>query len=721
MLTLPAGRRSKFLVLAVLVLVAGALASQAGKLEDAQSTDPAAALPRGAESLEVARAIDAYPSGQASPAVTVVRRAEGLSGEDRRRIDRLREELNADRLAYAAATPAARVSEDGTTAVLITALRPPEDAPESAIADATEDLRERLGTISSPGLEVAVTGAAGFQTDIERVFEGINGTLLVGAALLVFVLLILIYRSPIFWAIPFFTVILTEAAARGAGFLLGEAGATIDGQAAGIASVLTFGAATDYALLLVARYREELHRQEDTHAAMRRALRSAAPTIIASSLTVVCALLTLLLADIGSSRSLGPLGATGVGLSMLFSLTVLPATLLIAGRRAFWPLIPRVDQQAGDPTRGVWGRLGRRVQRRPRPVWVAGLLLLAVLAVGISGTNLTAAQDTKFTGDVEAVTGQQLLAQAFPAGASSALEVIVPDPARVEAVALALGADRLVADVSAPERGASGPKLSVTLTADPFSDQGLAAIPAVRAVAQRAGGPDVLVGGQAAEDYDTRQAAERDTRVIVPVALLVVGLILVALIRALALPALLLFTVLASFAAAFGAGILAFDHIFDFAGQDPTLPLLSFVFLVALGVDYNIFLVARAREEAQRHGTRNGMLRALAATGSVITSAGIVLAGTFGILALLPFVALVELGFIIAFGVLLDTLLVRSIIVPALVFDIGPKVWWPARLAREPDQPGAPAPTTPVASPAPTVAGRPATDPAAWSRPRSPG
>jgi RND superfamily putative drug exporter len=682
LLTLPAGRRSKFLVLAVLVLLAGALASQAGKLEDAQSTDPAAALPRGADSREVARLIDAYPSGQASPAVTVLRRDGGLGADDRRRIERLQRDLNAERLPYAGETPPARVSEDGTTAVLVTALQPPDDAPESAIADATKELRERVDAGSPPGLQAAVTGAAGFQTDIESVFEGINGTLLGGSALLVLVLLILIYRSPIFWTIPFFTVILTEAAARGAGYLLGQAGATIDGQAAGIASVLTFGAATDYALLLVARYREELRLHEDTHLAMRRALRSAAPTIIASALTVMCALLTLLLADIGSSRALGPLGATGVGLSMLFSLTVLPATLLIAGRRVFWPLVPRAGHGGGDATRGLWGRLGRRIERRPRRVWVTGFLLLAVLAVGITGTNLTAAQDTKFADDVEAVTGQELLARAFPAGASSALEVIVPDPERAGAVAGALRSDPLVAEVSRPEPGPPGPKLGVTLRADPFSDQGLAAIPDVRRVAERAGGPGVLVGGQAAEDYDTRRAAERDNRVIVPVALLVVGVILVALIRALALPALLLVTVLASYAAAFGAGILAFDHIFDFAGQDPTLPLLSFVFLVALGVDYNIFLVTRAREEAQTHGTRAGMLSALAATGSVITSAGVVLAGTFSILALLPFVALVELGFVIAFGVLLDTLLVRSVIVPALVFDIGPKVWWPSLTPR---------------------------------------
>jgi RND superfamily putative drug exporter len=483
-------------VLALLVLLGGALASQAGSWRAPQTADPAAALPRGADSQRVARSSGAYPSGRSTPAVTVLRRDGGLSGQDRRRIDAFRAELEADPLPYAVPTPAPRLSEDGTTAVLITALRPPDGASGEAIADATAELRGRLGGIASPGLQVAVTGAAGFEADIVAVFEGINGTLLGGAALLVFVLLVVIYRSPIFWAIPFVTVILTEAAARGGGYLLAEAGATIDGQAAGIASVLTFGAATDYALLLVARYREELGREDDTHLAMRRALRSAAPTIIASSLTVVCALLTLLLADIGSSRSLGPLGATGVGLSMIFSLTVLPALLLIAGRRAFWPLIPRVGQGTADPTRGLWGRLGRRVQRRPRPVWIGGLVALAVLATGIAGTNLTAAQDTKFTGDVEAVAGQELLARAFPAGAASALEVIVPDAARVDEVAGALRADRLVADVGPPEAGAPGPKLSVTLRADPFGDEGLAAVPAIRALAERAGGPGVLVGGQ---------------------------------------------------------------------------------------------------------------------------------------------------------------------------------------------------------------------------------
>jgi RND superfamily putative drug exporter len=499
----------------------------------------------------------------------------------------------------------------------------------------------------------------------------------------VLILLILIYRSPVFWAIPFFTVLLAEGASRGSQYFLGELGFSLTGQATGIASVLTFGAATDYALLLVARYREELLHEEERHLAMRAALGSAAPAIVASALTVVLALLTLLLARVGGTQALGPLSASGVLLAMVFSLTILPATLLIAGRRAFWPRIPRYGAGAPDVREGRWGRLGRRILERPRPVWLGGAAVLLVLALGLTQLELGLAQDEQFAGTPEAIEGQELLGRGgFAPAGPDAVRVIVPDPGRADAVAAELGRLPAVASVGDPERGDPGALLGVRLRSDPFGDEALEAVPGIRRAARRAGGPDALVGGQVAEQRDTREAAERDNLVVVPVALAVVLLILVVLLRAILLPVLLIVTVIASFAAAFGTGVVVSQAVFGFEGIETTLPLIAFIFLVALGVDYNIFLVARAREETERHGNREGMLRALAATGSVITSAGIVLAGTFSILGLIPFVALIELGFIIAFGVLLDTLLVRSVIVPALVWDVGPRVWWPSALAR---------------------------------------
>ena len=538
-------------------------------------------------------------------------------------------------------------------------------------------MRERLSALEEDGLETYVTGGAGFAADVSDVFGGINGTLLIGAATIVLILLVLIYRSPVFWLIPFFTVLLAEGASRGTQYLLGEAGFSITGQAAGTASVLVFGAATDYALLLVARYREELTRREDTHEAMRVALRGAAPAIVASAMTVVLALLTLLLARVGSSEALGPLAAAGVFLAMVFSLTLLPATLLIAGRRAFWPRIPRAGAEAPDPLAGRWGRLGARVRRRPRPVWLGGTAALVVLALGLTQLELGLAEGEQFAGEVEAVEGAEVLARSgFAGGGGAPLQVVVPDAGRAGAVAEAVGGLDGVARVGEPERGEPGARLDVGLAVDPYGERALALVPEVRRAAREAD-PGALVGGSLAEDYDTREAAERDNLVVMPAALAVVLLILFALLRAVVLPLLLIATVVLSFAAAFGVGVLASDLVFGFAGIETTLPLIAFVFLVALGVDYNIFLVARAREEASEHGTADGMHRALASTGAVITSAGVVLAGTFSILALIPFVALVQLGVIIAFGVLLDTLLVRSVIVPAMVWDAGPRVWWP--------------------------------------------
>jgi len=661
------GRRSKYLIIVLVLLVAGGLASQAGKV--VLTSDPAVLLPDGAESVRALRAIERFPSGDVTPAVIVATRPEGLIEGDREALGAL------DFGVPGGGEPSPpQVSEDGRVAVVVV---PFSDVGEDELVSSVETLRERLAGVETRGLETYVTGGAGFAADVSDIFGGINGVLLIGAATIVLILLVAIYRSPIFWLIPFFTVLLAEGASRGTQYFLGEAGFSITGQAAGTASVLVFGAATDYALLLVARYREELERRDDTHEAMAVALRGAAPAIVASAMTVVLALLTLLLARVGSSEALGPLAASGVFLAMVFSLTLLPATLLIAGRRAFWPRIPRARQTQSDPLGGRWGRLGARVRRRPRPVWLGGTAALVVLALGLTQLELGLAEGEQFARDVDAVEGAEVLACAgFAGGGGAPLQVVVPVAGEADAVADAVGELEGVARIGQPERGTPGARLDVGLEVDPYGAKALALVPDVRRAAREAA-PGALVGGSLAEDYDTREAAERDNLVVMPAALVIVLLILFALLRAIVLPLLLIATVVVSFAAAFGVGVLASDLLFGFAGIEATLPLIAFVFLVALGVDYNIFLVARAREEAAEHGTADGMHRALASTGAVITGAGVVLAGTFSILALIPFVALVQLGLIIAFGVLLDTLFVRSIIVPALVWDAGPKVWWP--------------------------------------------
>ena len=672
MIALVTGRRTKLLVALAALLLAAGLASQSGKLSDVQRSGTVAFLPDEAESVAALEAGKRFPSGELTPAVVVLSRDGGLSDADRRLA-----------LAVAGEAEGGRVqeSDDGATAIAFVPIRAPGGSDE--VKQTVEELRERLAAEREPGLETAVTGAAGFSTDLSAVFQGLDTRLLAITGTLVLLLLVLIYRSPVFWIVPFFTVLIAEGAARGAGALLGEAGLAIDGQSSGILSVLVFGAATDYALLLVARYREELHREQDTHAAMRVALRGAAPAILASGGTVVLGLLTLLAASVSSTRAIGPLGAAGVAIAVVLSVTLLPATLLIVGRRAFWPFVPRVGDEAGRGVgRRVWRRLARRIAARPRRIWLGATAVLAVLALGLTGLDTTLTQEEQFRDEPEAVRGQQLLAESFPKGQSAPATVIVPDPAVVPRVRAALEREEgLVASVGEAEEGPPGAQLQVVLAVDPFDEEAVNATPRLREVVAEAGGEEALVGGQSAQSYDLREAARSDNVTVPPLTLLVVLAVLVVLLRAIVAPVLLLATVVASFAAALGAGVVLFS-LLGLPAVDPTLPLLAFVFLVALGVDYNIFLMARAREESEREGTRRGILSALVATGGVITSAGIVLAGTFSVLAVLPLVVLTELGVVVAFGVLLDTLLVRSVLVPALVRDIGPPVWWPSWLGR---------------------------------------
>jgi putative drug exporter of the RND superfamily len=681
---LPGGHRSKFAIVGVWLIVLFAIGPLAGKFEDAQENDPADYLPSSAESVEAIEELEDFPSGDLVEAITVFARSDGLTDEDQAAIEETRAAINEDAREGVGETTEPIPSEDGAAALLITPITVEDGTNEAGelLVDATDDIKGQLEDLPS-GLDAEVSGPAGFSADAIEVFDSINGALLYATAALVLILLIIIYRSPIFWLIPFFAVILAEITSRGLGYLLAEAGVTVTGQSGGILPVLVFGAGTDYALLLVSRYREELRRHEDKHEAIRVAMRKAGPAIVASAATVMAALLTLTLAEVTGTAGLGPIGALGVGLAMVSMLTILPALLAIFGRKAFWPFVPEVGSVGTDETHGVWSRVGTWVDKGPRRVWIGVTLLLSVLCLGLTQLNSDLTSGNGFRDDVDSAAGQELIEQSFPAGANAPTNIVVTDEAKLdavnEAVAGAPGVDSVSPEI---EEGPTGVKLEVTLDEDPLSTAGFELIPGIRETAHAAAGDDVLVGGPTAEEFDLRESASRDNKVIVPIALVVVFLILCALLRAVIAPLLLIATVILSFAAALGIATFFFENVFDFPGIDPTLPLFAFIFLVALGIDYNIFLMARVREETLARGTRAGMLRGLAVTGTVITSAGIVLAGTFSALAVLPLVTLTEIGFTVALGVLLDTFLVRTLLVPALVLDIGDRVWWPSALAK---------------------------------------
>ncbi len=682
LIVFPAGRRTKFLVCAIALVLFGVAGSFAGQLESVQKNESSSFLPGSAESSKALAEIKRYPSGEVAPAVVIYRREGGLNAADGALIAADRTELNASRLRNLGQFGAPQFSRDGTSA-LLTAPVKASGGDSKKFQKATTRIKKVTKVPSSdPGLVSKLTGPAGFSADAIDVFQSINGTLLLATLALVFVLLILIYRSPIFWFVPFISVVFAEVASRALAVGLAHAGVTVNGQSAGILPVLVFGAGTDYALLVVARYREELRRHEDKHEAMRVALRKAGPAIVASGLTVMLALLCLTLAEVNGTAGLGPIGAMGIGLAMVAMMTVLPALLVVCGRRAFWPFIPHVGDEKSDEMHGVWRRVAEREARHPRRVWIGTTAVLALLCFGLLDFNTNLTQGNSFRGEVASVQGQKLLSRAFPAGSNAAVNIIVRDRARAPAVQRAVAATPDVAFVKVAEDGAPGVRLEATLRRDPYSVKAFDLIPGIRKTAKSAGGAGTLVGGFSAQERDLRVASARDTRLIVPIALLVVLVILIFLLRALVAPLLLIGTVILSFAAALGIGAFFFHNVFHFPGSDPSFPLFVFIFLVALGVDYNIFLMARVREESLRHGTRQGMLRGLAVTGAVITSAGIVLAGTFSSLAVLPLVFLTELGFTIAVGVLLDTFIVRSILVPALTFDLGPRIWWPSTLAR---------------------------------------
>ncbi|WP_181789744.1 MMPL family transporter, partial [Streptomyces phytophilus] len=549
------------------------------------------------------------------------------------------------------------------------------------LGDTVEAVRDVAADGAPPGVDVEVGGPAASLADSVAVFDSLDATLMMATLAVVTVLLLITYRSPLLWLFPVlavgFAAVLTQA---GTYLLAKHASLPVDPQSAGILMVLVFGVGTDYALLLIARYREELHRHEDRHEAMRLALRRCFPAVLASAATIAAGLSCLYFADISSSRSLGLVGAVGAVCAFLALVTVLPALLVIVGRWVFWPFVPR----HGTPVHGhrtVWSRIGGAVSRRPRRSWLMSLGLTAVLAFGVVGMDFGLKQSEMFQDKPESVVAQERISAHYPSGASDPAD-IVTNAAAKDAVRAAVERVDGVAGVADGDTAGDLAALRVTLDDEPDSEAAKDTVDDLRTAVGAVDGADALVGGTTAEALDTQRAADRDLRVVVPIVLLVVLLVLIGLLRALVAPLVLLATAVLSNVAALGASYLLFDHVFDFAAVDWSIPLMGFVFLTALGIDYNIFLMTRVREEVALHGHAKGVLTGLTTTGGVITSAGIVLAATFSVFAGLPLVTMAQMGVLVGVGVLLDTFLVRTVMVPALALDLGRWTWWPGALFR---------------------------------------
>ncbi|MFI1725366.1 MMPL family transporter [Streptomyces sp. NPDC020489] len=680
-------RRGRFLVPLLLLVVwlgvGGVLGPFAGRLGEVATNDQAGFLPRSAESTEVVEAQRAFDQDETLPVIVLwTDQEDGGRVRDRQAAaERALTSLAGAPGVVGTASPAL-LSRDGEALEGVLQLRPDLGDELPRALDHVRAAAERV-----PGTTVRLAGPAATQADLSDAFAGIDGLLLAVALVTVLVILLLVYRSVLLPLLIILGAVLALALACAIVYLLADHDLVrVDGQVQGILSILVIGAATDYALLLTARFREELAGHQERHSAMRAALRQSWGAIVASAATVALGLLALLISDLTNNRALGPVGAIGIGCAVLSTLTFLPAALVLLGRAAYWPAVPRPT--AGQ---GIWRRVAALVDRAPRTVWaasLAALLLCAAFAPTLSSKGV--ALDETFVGDVPSVTAQQTLARHFPGGSGNPT-VVLADADRLDRVVAAATATEGVASaagVTGSGRPGDAPlvvdgrvRVDVTLKSAADSDDAKDTVARLRTALHAVPGADALVGGYTAQQYDTLRTAERDRTLIVPVVLAIIFVILTVLLRSLLLPALLVATVALNFLATLGVSALVFEHVLGFGGTDPSVPLYGFVFLVALGVDYNIFLMSRVREESVRHGVRQGVLRGLVGTGGVITSAGVMLAATFAALGVIPLAFLVQIAFIVALGVLLDTLVVRSLLVPALVRDLGAVAWWPGAKA----------------------------------------
>ncbi|MGE0216197.1 MMPL family transporter [Mycolicibacterium sp.] len=667
-------RRYSWVIALLVVLVSGALMGLLGG-GDSASQSPQA-VPAEAESARADAARAALPGGDQVPAILVITRADAapLSPADVVAVDAARQRM-IDAAGADAGGPSPQVSEDGQAAVATVPLS--ADLSGFALTDKVTELRTAAADGLPGDLRAQVTGGPAFGADIANSFSGANITLLAVTATVVALLLIVTYRSPVLWLVPLLVIGFADRVAAVVGTAVAEAfGMSPDGSTSGITSVLVFGAGTNYALLLISRYREELARTESHRDALGTAVRRAGPAIVASNATVVLALLTLLFASSPSTRSLGVQAASGLVIAAVFVLLVLPPALALFGRKLFWPFIPAVGDRALTEG-GVWHRVAAAVARRPARVAVVSIGALALLCTGLLGTPIGLSQTEQFRVEAESVGGFETLADHFPSG--------LTDPARVIAATdRAADVQRAIAEtpgvVSAIPAGRQPGELSqwsVVLAAAPATGEAFETIDGLRDSVHSAD-PDALVGGSGATARDAAAAASHDRAVVIPAILAVVLLVLYVLLRSALAPLILVTVTVLSALAALGLGGWASVHVFGFPALDNTAPLFAFLFLVALGVDYTIFLVTRAREETPEHGTRDGIVRAVSATGAVITSAGIVLAAVFCVLGVLPLIVLTQIGIIVGLGILLDTFVVRTVIIPALFTLIGPRIWWPA-------------------------------------------
>ncbi len=689
------------LITVVWIAVAGIGGPYFGRISEVAVNDQASYLPSTAESTQVQKRLTEFLGGDSIPAVVVAERASGLSNEDlawlATRYSTLPGEVDAITGGVSPAIP----SVDQMAAQMFVPL-----STQGEIKDAVAELKAALDG-PPDGLQIYVTGAAGLSADLSNSFAGVDGILLLVAVLAVFVILVVVYRSPLLPVMVLLAAMSALCAAVLANYYLAKAGLfKINGQVQGILFILVIGAATDYSLLYVSRFREALRDHESVWAATKAAWKGSFAAILASGGTVIAGLLCLLLSDLASNKALGPVAGLGIVLAVLAALTFLPAMLVLAGRVAFWPRHIRYgSRHAEDELKGVWTRIAGTVRRRARLMWIVVGIVLAIGCVGLIGLQAGGVPASDLVmGESSARDGQNVLAAHFPGGSGQPVQAIVPQERLAEAAALALenvgvsSASVVSADspsgsipIPAPTEGPMAHAtptvvdgevmLQLTLTDKADSTAARDTVSSLRA-ALHALDPSVTVGGSTALDLDTDLTSTRDRNLIIPVVLAVITVILMVLLRSIVAPLLLMVTTVLSFGTALGVSSLIFNHLLDFPGADPAVPLYGFVFLVALGIDYNIFLMTRVREESLVRGTKEGVLRGLVVTGGVITSAGIVLAATFAALSVIPILFLVQLAIIVAFGVLLDALVVRALLVPALVYDAGDRVWWPSKTGR---------------------------------------
>jgi putative drug exporter of the RND superfamily len=698
------GPVTKWLVFAGVLALAVAMSALGSKLNDVKNNEASSWLPGSAESTKVADELAKDVNPNDIPTLVVYHRDSGLTDADFAAMDEQGKEIAAidgvtkagvltPNLAKALKAQGQNVptltSDDGKVAYTYFVFNFGKGG-WNKIPKPAEDIRD-LTKID--GVDVYLGGYGGQASDFATSFEGSHTTVIMLTFLVVILILLFTYRSPILWLLPIISAAVAYTTAGGVIYLLAKyADLTVNDQSQYILGILVIGAGTDYALLLVARYREELRRHEDRHEAMAFALHRAAPAIIASAATVVIGLMCLAFADLNSTAGLGPVLAVGVAVTLFVMVTFLPALLVIFGRWIFWPKRPHFG--SAEPTRtGLWARIGDRISLQPRKVWAVTAALLAIACLGLFKLDAHGLKtEDSFTQKFDSVRAQELILGHGLADNSNTVQVVAKTD-QIDAVERAVTAvDGVGAptDVRPLDNGRSW--FEASIKQDVSSPEAFDLVRNARAAAHAIDGADAKVGGGAALYLDTKIASDRDNRVIIPIVLVVVFVILIVLLRALVAPLLLMGTVVLSFGAALGLSSLIFHYIFGFKGADPGFPLFAFVFLVALGIDYNIFLMTRVREETINHGTRKGSLIALSSTGGVITSAGLVLAATFAVLGTLPFVFLAELGTAVALGVLLDTMIVRSVLVTALNLDLGAKIWWPSKLdsGSAPAGPGGP-------------------------------